>query len=139
MYAFGPEKGDIALTPACDDCAFGPITLPTGSEFVFFGKKHSIMYVGSNGFVSFDVSSTSFTPEAFPLLSTTLAVVAPWWSDVDLNGGNYTIQGYSQVVNSIYLRTGNSASDIARVQQVRVRYRSAHDHSLKSTVAPWFT
>lgn len=40
-------------------------------------------------------------------------------ADADTTGGNYSIEGYDQVVNTVYVRTGNRPEDLARASQVR--------------------
>ena len=121
MYPFGPDYGDVMATPAVDDFFYGPVTFPNNNDFIFFGKNYSKMFVGSNGYVTMDAGSSSFVAQSFPLQGSykSLAVIAPWWSDVDTSNGTYAIQGYSQLVNSIYYRSGTAASDIARVTQAR--------------------
>lgn len=58
-------------------------TMSLAFSFPFYGSNYSTLYVCSNGFVSF-TSSTSSSNTA--LSSSSTAMVAPFWDDLDNNG-----------------------------------------------------
>ena len=74
-----------------------------------------IQQISSNGLISFNRSFTSYTPTKFPL-SASLAVLAPFWDDIDLFGSRelryQVISGSSplitQVNNFLFHYTGIS-------------------------------
>ena len=105
--------------------------------------------------MTFDVARTDFVAEPFPLtgMYSGLSVVAPWWSDVDLTGGNYSISGLPQLVrgrpavhvlgrpeniffllspwkvNAVYYRSGAAASDVSRAtRDFRTAFSSRADY-----------
>jgi hypothetical protein len=58
--------------------------VPLGFTIDFFGVSRDALYVNNNGNVTFDSSLSAFTP--FNLLSTTRAIIAPFFADVDTRG-----------------------------------------------------
>ncbi|XP_053307521.1 alpha-tectorin-like [Spea bombifrons] len=79
LYPYGPSVGD-KITPVADDGATSAI--PISVPFTFFGRTHKSLYVNNNGVVSFGVSVSKYTPDAFPLADGS-PFVAPFWADVD--------------------------------------------------------
>lgn len=65
-----------------DDESEGPVDI--GFTVNFFGVSYSSLYVNNNGNVTFDGPLFAFTPE--PLVGLGLAIIAPFWADVDTRG-----------------------------------------------------
>ena len=55
--------------------------LPYG--FTFYGKEYRSVYVCSNGFLSFDSSSTSWSPKSIPNSASPNTLVAGFWRDLN--------------------------------------------------------
>ncbi len=55
---------------------------PGGLEF--FGSRHTVAYVNTNGNVTFSGPLSQFTPDAFPVADQPM--IAPYWADVDIRG-----------------------------------------------------
>lgn len=53
---------------------------PSGLRF--FGRTHTVMYVNTNGNVTFGGGLAHYTPEAFPVADQPM--IAPFWADVDI-------------------------------------------------------
>ena len=91
---FGLENGDIDLSTTVDhhndlDDGSSPrlnLTIP----FKLFGETYKSLWVNINGCVSFLTNISKYTPECKPL-STNLAMISPYWADVDLRSGNGAI------------------------------------------------
>ena len=67
------------ITPPNDDDSFGPV--PLGFNVNFFGVQVSSLFVNNNGNVTFGSSLGTYTP--FPLTTTNLQIIAPYFSDVE--------------------------------------------------------
>jgi hypothetical protein len=70
--------------------------VPLGFTIDFFGVSRDALYVNNNGNVTFDSSLSAFTP--FNLLSTTRAIIAPFFADVDTRGAGSAVVEYGQDV-----------------------------------------
>ncbi|UJR84714.1 nidogen-like domain-containing protein [Sandaracinus amylolyticus] len=60
---------------------------PGGLEF--FGRRHSRVFVNTNGNITFNAALSTFTPEPIPLPATFTGrqpMIAPYWADVDIRG-----------------------------------------------------
>jgi len=55
---------------------------PGGLEF--FGSRHTVAYVNTNGNMTFGEPLSQFTPDAFPVADQPM--IAPYWADVDIRG-----------------------------------------------------
>jgi hypothetical protein len=67
-----------------DDYSYGKFTIR--KPFNFFQNSYSFFYINTNGFISFSYFDPSSILK-FPL--TSVSVIAPFWSDIDLRfGGN---------------------------------------------------
>jgi len=62
----------------CDDCSYGPFTLPF--TFCFYGTDYTSFYINNNGNVSFEGSYWEFSPSGFPVSG--FGMLAPFWADV---------------------------------------------------------
>ncbi|MBW6459648.1 MAG: hypothetical protein K0B08_03665 [Bacteroidales bacterium] len=68
----------LAMGPN-DDGSSSLITLPF--TFCLYGDQYTSLYINNNGNLTFTSPTSTFTPFAFP--STPLAIVAPFFADVD--------------------------------------------------------
>jgi len=82
FFPFGIQAGDEVMFKN-DDNFTGPITINT--DFVFFNKTHSKLFVNTNGFISFNKEVSSYTP--VPFSSFEIIGVAPFWNDIDTRKG----------------------------------------------------
>ena len=69
---------DFTLAPN-DDGSTGAVSI--GFSINFFGTTYNSVIVNNNGNVTFTAPLATFTP--FPLLSTALPIIAPFFADVD--------------------------------------------------------
>lgn len=69
-----------------DDGSYGPINLPF--SFYLYGQYYTQAYININGNISFGTYLGGYSASAFPMNGPSL--VAPFWADVDLRGGNAT-------------------------------------------------
>lgn len=66
----------------CDDCFDGPVSLGAGQTINFFGGNYGALFVGSNGYVTFDAGATTFSPS--PLDTQTVGkMIAGLFTDLD--------------------------------------------------------
>ncbi len=70
-------RGDDSISSEVD---LTPL-FPTG--FDFYGHHYTSLFVNTNGNVSFGGSLATFTPNRFPLATTSRPMIAAWWGDVD--------------------------------------------------------
>jgi hypothetical protein len=90
----------IGVTPltcssTCDDASI-PINLPR--PITYLGEQYTTMHNSSNGFVSLGTSSGNMTtpfPDILPSLNEPNNVIAPFWTDFDLAGGDGAGQIYA--------------------------------------------
>jgi gliding motility-associated-like protein len=81
---------DTNISPyRVDDGSFGPVILPF--QFCFYGSSNDTVYINTNGNITIGSgkggsSFTSFQIDTFPNV-TLPPMVAPFWGDVDLDGG----------------------------------------------------
>ncbi len=69
--------------------------IPIGFSFNFFGQDYTQLKVSTNGFLTFDVSSTgsAFSNQTLPNNNVPNAVVAFMWDDLELSGFEYFVTG----------------------------------------------
>ena len=87
------------------DCALGPIALPW--SFIHHGVPFNSFYINSNGTVSFGAPHIDWTPEEFPNTTAGVAMLAPFWSNIDLRTGGeiaYKVTPHGVYVNYIAVR-----------------------------------
>ena len=88
-----------------DDQSTGQINITSvfgDSGLNFFGHSYTSLYVNNNGNVTFGGASGSYTPQA--ITAGSLAIIAPFWADVDTNGGATSAGtgGHSTGSNLVY-------------------------------------
>jgi hypothetical protein len=76
-----------------DDGSTGLV--PLGFNIDFFGSNYNSAYVNNNGNITFTGPLFTFTP--FPLLSTAIPIIAPFFADVDTRSGNPVTYGTGNV------------------------------------------
>ncbi len=97
-----------------DDGYWGPIAL--GFNYVLYGVTYTELYINTNGNITFGGGYTSYTPAGFPDAAGP-AMIAPFWSDVDLRGSGidntvyYKIDGNKIII--IWNEVGYWSSQIA--------------------------
>ncbi len=72
------------------------LTLPF--TFTFYGEDYTTVSVCSNGFLSFNSTSTAYTNTTIPNTTTPNALIAPFWDDLKATGssfGNIYYQNFS--------------------------------------------
>jgi hypothetical protein len=80
-----PNAGFNTTTfPANDDESVGPVNTGLGT-LNFFGLNFDTVFVNNNGNVTFTGALGTFTPDA--ITAGSLAMLAPFWGDVDTAGG----------------------------------------------------
>lgn len=64
--------------------------------FPFYGVDYTTIYVGTNGFITFETGNSSLSNTAIPSTSTPNGLIAALWDDLDPgNGGNIYFQDFS--------------------------------------------
>ena len=76
-----PDSRDTANPPYLDSCS-ERISLPR--NFTFFNETYDGLWLCMNGILSFTFADTRWVPDPFPIEGN--ALIAPFWSDVDLQG-----------------------------------------------------
>ena len=76
---YGVEAGDSSVNKALDDGSSSVLILPF--PFRFFDTLKSILYVNTNGHISFDEPLNFYDPRPLPIPD--LPLIAPYWADVD--------------------------------------------------------
>ncbi len=56
-------------------------------SFDFYGTSYSSMNISSNGYINFGAASTSFTASALPSAVAPLAMIAPFWHNLNAGSG----------------------------------------------------
>ncbi|KAL1264777.1 hypothetical protein QQF64_005132 [Cirrhinus molitorella] len=79
FYPFGSAAGDIR-NPAVKDGSSSVIQLL--SPFLFFGRTYKQIYVNNNGHLTFNQSSSAYTPYSFPT-NGSQDIIAGLWTDLD--------------------------------------------------------
>jgi hypothetical protein len=102
MFPFGPDNGDLAEYRNDD----GFVQVNLNISFPFFGNGHDVLFVDTNGDLTFDEGLNTFTPSPFPL-SDNVKMVAPYWADVDTNNNNGLVY-YRQTTDPSLLAAGSA-------------------------------
>ena len=84
------------ITNMGDDDYRGPIQLPF--DFTFYGEVYSVVYINSNGFISFGVGNTEYNNSAIPDDGVPNNIIAFFWDDLNPASGGFI--EYGQVENS---------------------------------------
>lgn len=116
----GQDACTTNVLPANDDNSTAAIPLPFTANF--FGFTYSNVFVNNNGYVTFDGPTNDYTP--YPLSSTTHAIIAPFFADVDTRG-----TGSNQVTYGSGTYGGYAAFC---VDWVNVGYYNSHVDKLNS-------
>lgn len=87
----------IVCSATCDDFA---VTLALPTPITYLGKAYTSMQVSSNGFVSMGTASGSVTtpnPQVMPDAAEPNNILAPLWTDLDLEGTSDTDEGTGEM------------------------------------------
>ncbi|MCC7355001.1 MAG: S8 family serine peptidase, partial [Anaerolineae bacterium] len=77
------------ITGLGDDTNLGPF--PIGFPFTFYGHTFTTFRVSSNGWVSFDSSSTDYVNRTLPDASAPRNLLAIWWGDLSFLGSGQVL------------------------------------------------
>jgi hypothetical protein len=103
----GPTFGWMNVTTGTrsfvfgDDRSAGPV--PLGFNFVFYGRIYTTTYLGTNGYLSIDGSSTYYRNKNLPNPEVPNTLVAPFWDDLQVCP--------NQAPQAIYFKSGGSPPD----------------------------
>ena len=119
--AIRPLAGCTTNTlPANDDGSTGAVALPFTINY--FGTTYTQTFVNNNGNITFTGPLGAYTP--FPLTTTNIPIIAPFFADVDTRG---PLSGLTQYGNTtVNTRTAFCAN------WVNVGYFASHDNLLNS-------
>lgn len=109
LFPFGPKAGDNVMHQ--DDDGSESLTLPIG--FRFFDIKHTLLFVNTNGVLSFETAVPQFAGEAFPVAE--FPIIAPFWADIDTTIG-CKISMSTRTCNAIYYQLYTNQSNPAFLQ-----------------------
>jgi hypothetical protein len=70
--------------------------LEIGFDFEYYEHTYSLLYVSTNGFISFGSGSESFTNRSIPEDTPPNNIIAPFWDDLDLSDGHVFIKFRNQ-------------------------------------------
>ncbi len=92
-------------TPSSDD-GYVIVTLPF--PFPFYGNTYSSVKIVTNGFLSFDVASTTreWTNTAIPNSAEPNTAIYPWWDDLNLSSSG-TVHYYNDANNRFIIQYTN--------------------------------
>jgi Secretion system C-terminal sorting domain len=99
---FTPLVGGTAVTSIqTDDALSSTITFPLGITFNYFGTDYTQFKASSNGFISFDVASTS-SLSSNQIEGFNSKIIAPLWDDLDGLGGAASYQVSGSAPNRVF-------------------------------------
>lgn len=104
--------------PGNDDGSVGPVGI--GFNINFFGTNYSQLYVNNNGNVTFNGGLSTYTP--FPIITTGIPMLAPFFADVDTRAGNVVTYGQATL----------GGRNVFGVNWIDVGYYSHHTDKLNS-------
>jgi hypothetical protein len=104
--------------PGNDDGSVGPVN--TGFNLNFFGNSWSSLYVNNNGNVTFTEPLWTYTP--YGITGGSLAMLAPFFADVDTRAGNVVTYGANTL----------GGRNVFGVNWIGVGYYSYHTNLLNS-------
>jgi hypothetical protein len=101
LPAYTP-MASIGVTPevcssVCDDTT---LTFNMPQSINYLGQEYSSVIISSNGFISLGTSSggvSTPTPQILPSLAEPNNVIAPFWTDLDLDGTSDTDSGAGEI------------------------------------------
>jgi hypothetical protein len=67
----------------CDNCSQ---MIPIGFTFTFYGVDYTDLYVGSNGYLTFDIGANNDVPQLLPAINLPPAIFG-FWRSLDTEGG----------------------------------------------------
>ncbi|KAI1896385.1 hypothetical protein AGOR_G00094240 [Albula goreensis] len=128
FYPFGVSSGDTVNPPDDDGSS---LLIQLNETFPVFERRYRQLYVNNNGFISFDLPSSTFSPPSFPSNSG-IDVIAPFWTDIDNRQSGiisyrqvtsgYLLQQATNDINQYFQDTEFSASWVFIATWDRVAY-----------------
>ena len=115
---YGISVGDTRV-PTGDDNSAGPVSL--GFTFPFFEKRETIVYVNTNGAVSFGSAISQYTPTC-GALNVASRMVAPFWADVDTSNGGDIYYRVSYDNNLLTLVSQEIAAAFPQLWGVEIKW-----------------
>jgi hypothetical protein len=114
-YSWIDESGGTPLALTGDD-AYVNVPLPFG--FTYYGTTYNSINVCTNGFISFNASSTSYSNVALPTATIPAATICPYWDDlyVDPSTG-YNDSVYAKSVSGKFVIIYHKVEDLSSWQQ----------------------
>ncbi len=79
-YTWHTVSTSVGSASSCDDCS-SSVTLPF--SFNFYGTIHSSLWVGSNGYVTFDSGDSDYSNSALNTSDASHVAIHAWWDDWD--------------------------------------------------------
>ncbi|MDI1345454.1 MAG: nidogen-like domain-containing protein, partial [Pseudolabrys sp.] len=124
----GPSRFGTQYLAANDDESTGAINITDvfgAAGLNFFGHSYTSLYVNNNGNVTFGGASGAYTPHA--ITASSLAIIAPFWADIDTSGGATSAgtDGHSTGSNLVYYNL-DSVNHVMTVTWDDVGYYSGH-------------
>jgi Nidogen-like len=107
---------------ANDDGSTGAVPLPFTANF--FGNSYGAVFINNNGNVTFNGPQSTYTP--YPLLTTHIPIIAPFFADMDTRGTGSSPVTYSYG-DGVY-----AGHPTLCVDWVNVGYYSGHTDKLNS-------
>ena len=74
-----------------------------GFEFRFYERTYDQLFIGTNGFVTFDEGSMSFNNRPFPGDTPPNGMIAPFWDDLDIADGKVYYQSLDGVAGRTFV------------------------------------
>jgi hypothetical protein len=98
----------IANVSDCDDCASTAISFGGGQSIKFFGTTYTSLYVGSNGYLTFDAPHDTFATQ--PIDTQTVGpMIAGLFTDLDTSG---------DATSNVYVNTSTAGEIIVTYEMV---------------------
>jgi hypothetical protein len=93
-----------------NDDGYATVALPF--NFTFYGNSYSTVYIGTNGYIGFNSSITSYTTASIPSSGTPNDIICLFWHDMNLNnGGNVTYSTEGTTPNRKFIISYNGVID----------------------------
>lgn len=135
MLPFGSSLGD-GLLAIGDDSP----NLFLNFQFNYFGVSVPSVFVNNNGLITTSSSYSGFVSSSFPLSS--VAMIAPYWCDVDTRPGGTVSSPIAGVeADRVYARVDSSSSATQSSIQSYIRAAFPSDSSYtpsRSLIATWY-
>lgn len=75
---------------------------------LYYGVEYNKVWVCSNGFLSFDLESTKYTPDPIPNTNQPNSIIAPFWRDLNPAAGGSITYGYISQTPPLFVISWNN-------------------------------